>query len=253
MKPFAQIAAVIASLFLASCNLPLAQPASGPSVNEQAATLVAATLQAAATATSPAITPFASPALPDVTPTTKPTLLINTDNASCNSGPGADFTVIATFPAGTSVDILGKDTPDSYWIVLDPTSHNLCWVQAQDATASGNYQALPQVTPPAGSSKPKTPAGPGYVIWTFSCAGSQVTVTLTWPDKADNEKGYHIYRNGSQIAELPPNSTSYTDTTADTSGGVIVYAVAAYNDAGSSPQASTAKSASGSNTPISCQ
>jgi hypothetical protein len=253
MKPFARLAAVLASLLLASCNLPLAQPTSGPSVNEQAATLVAATLQAAATATAPAVTPFASPVVPDVTPTTKPTLLINTDNASCNSGPSADFNVIATFAAGTSVDLIGKDSADSYWIVVDPTSHNLCWVQAQDGTASGSYQTLPQMTPPAASNNPKTPAGPGYVIWTFSCAGSQITVTLTWPDKADNEKGYHVYRDGSQIAELPPNSTSYTDTTSDAGGKVIVYAVAAYNDVGSSPQAATASSASGKNTPISCQ
>lgn len=252
MKLFARILAVIAILLLAACNLPLAQPTSGPSVNEQAATLVAATLQAAATATAPAVTPFASPVAPVATPTTKPTLLINANNSTCNSGPGADFKVIATFPAGTSVDMLGKDTADSYWIVLDPTSHNLCWVQMQDATPSGNYQALPEMTPQA-SSNPKAPTGPGYVIWTFECSGSQLTVTLTWPDKADNETGYRVYRDGTQIKDLPPNSTSYTDTTTDTSGAVIVYGVAAYNDAGSSPQASTAKSASGSNTPISCQ
>ena len=240
MKPFAHIVAVIASLFLAACNLPLAQPTSGASANEQAATLVAATLQAAATATAPAITPFASPVLPDVTPTTKPTLLINAANTSCNSGPSADFNVIATFAAGTSVDLIGKDTPDSYWIVVDPSSHNLCWVQAQDATASGSYQALPQVTPPAASQKAKVPAKPGILYYSFGCLGSgQIKVDLKWADNASNETGYYVYRNGTQIAALPANATSYSDTTTVASGTVFTYQVAAYNDAGTSPQSVT--------------
>ncbi len=252
MKPSTQIAATIAILFLAACNLPLAQPTPGLTVNQQAGTLVASTLQAVPSATELAVTPFASPALPSTTPATKLTVLIHSDNSACRSGPGADFQVIATLAAGTNADMVGKDSADSYWIVVDPTSHNLCWIQMQDATPSGDTTSLPEMTPQA-VSNPKAPAGPGYVVWSFECSGSQVTVNLSWPDNADNESGYHVYRDGAQIADLPPNSTSYTDTTSDTSGTVIVYGVAAYNDVGSSPQALTAQTASGSNTPVSCQ
>ena len=254
MKHFAHIVAFVAIVVLAACNLPVAGSTPGPSVNEQAGTIVAATLNAAASATSPAITPFASPvSSPAATPTVKPTFLVSTDSSQCRGGPGADFPVIATFPAGTSVDLAGKDTADSYYIVIDPTSHNLCWIQAQNGTPAGSFSNLLEVTPPASAANPKAPTGPGYVVWSFECSGSQVTVNLSWPDNADNESGYHIYRNGTQISDLPPNSTSYTDTTNDTAGGVIVYGVAAYNDTGSSPQAQTASAASGKNTPISCQ
>jgi hypothetical protein len=40
--------------------------------------------------------------------------------------------------------------------------------------------------------------------------------TVTWKDKAADETGYRVFRNGELLIELPANSTSYTDTlTAD--------------------------------------
>ena len=52
---------VLGILILAACNLPMGQPATqAPSVNQLAATIVAATLKAVATST-PSTTPFASP------------------------------------------------------------------------------------------------------------------------------------------------------------------------------------------------
>ena len=252
MKLLARIVAISVTLFLAACNLPLAQPTPGLSLEEQAGTIVAATLHAPTAAASPAIRPFASPAAPGVTPTTKPTFKVNTANAECRGGPSTDFTLVATFAAGTNVDLAGKDSADGYYIVVDPSSHNLCWIQAQDGTPAGSFSDLLEVTPPA-ATNPKSPSGPGYVIWSFSCEGSKVTVNLSWPDKADNEKGYHVFRDGVQIADLAANTTTYTDTTTHTSGKVIVYGVAAYNDVGSSQQALTAQTPSGKNQPVSCQ
>lgn len=253
MKNLVYIVTIIVALLLAACNLPGVQPTPGQSVNEQAGTLVAATLQAAATATSPGVTPFASPVVPQATPTAKLTLSVNTANAECRGGPSSDFPLIATLAIGTKVDLAGKDSADGYYIVVDPTSHNLCWLPAQDGKPSGSTDNVLEVTPPAGATSQKVPVGPAFVIWSFSCEGATVTVNLSWTDKATNETGYHIYRDGNQIADLPPNSSSYTDTTSDTSGGVIVYGVAAYNDIGSSPQAQTASAASGKNQPVSCQ
>lgn len=243
-------------LALAACNLPAAPSASGPSANDQAATIVAATMQAASASTAPRVTPFASPVAPAVTPTIGPTLSINASNASCRSGPSADFKVVATFAAGTTVNMVGKDSADGYWVVVDPASHNLCWVQQQDGTPAGSFDLLPQMTPQVTSNK--VPTGPGFVSWSFNClyggaAGPQVDVTLNWTDKADNETGYHIYRNGTQIADLSANSTSYSDTTNIPSGSVLVYGVAAYNDAGSSPQASTPQTHTSAGDPITCQ
>lgn len=236
MRSSLKLVSIIAGiLILAACNLPTGQPATqGPSVNELAATIVAATLKAAATSTPP-ITPFASPMPLATTPAGKATLFINVDNAACRSGPGPDFKEIAKFPAGTTVDLAGQDTADSYWIVTDPTSHDLCWVSVQDATPAGNFQALPQVTPPAASVS--VPAKPSRGSWNFSCDNSSLTIILGWNAPSGPVNGYRIYRKGSQIADVPSDQTKFTETIPFTYGSSMTYAVAAYNDAGVSPEA----------------
>ena len=177
-------------------------------------------------------TPFASPAA--ATPTVKPTLHINTDNSKCRSGPGPDFKVIASFNAGMTVDLVAKDTADSYWLVKDPTSADICLVQAQDATPAGSFDSLPEVTPQASTNN--VPARPGSIVYSFSCDNTSVTTKLSWTDNANNENGYHVYRLGTQIADLPPNSNTYTDTVNYTLGAQMSYAIEAYNDAGVSQQ-----------------
>ncbi len=234
MKLLLRTVTFVVALLLAACNMPLAQPTPGLTVNEQAGTIVAATMRAAASSTSPAITPFASPVAPSVTPTVKPKLSIHTDNSACRSGPGTDFKVIATFPAGTTVDMAGKDTADSYWIVVDPTSHNLCWVQAQDATPSGSFDALPEMTPQP--VKVSVPNKPGKGSWNFFCDDTTLTTILAWSAPSGTVNGYRIYRADAQIADVPSSQTSYTEKIPFTYGSGMTYAVAAYNDAGTSPQ-----------------
>ncbi len=250
MRPFERIAAIGVLLLSAACNFPMAQATYVPSANEQAATSVAATLAAQPTATVSEVTPFASPSAPTVTPTTKPTFSVTTDNAECRNAPAAGAKTITRFPAGTVVDLVGKDTADSYYIVIDPASHDLCWIEAQNGTPGGSFSLLPEMTPQAQTTAQaaKVPAKPGALFYTFTClGGGQVTVDLKWSDVANNETGYHVYRDGTQIANLPANSTTYTDTAAISPGIVIHYAVEAYNDAGASPQSVT-----GNGDPISC-
>jgi hypothetical protein len=218
---------------LSACNIGVKAPTSDPL--SAASTMVAMTLQAGALPTSQAsaaATPYASPVV--ATPTTKPTLYINKDNSQCRSGPGADFKVIASFNTGTTVNLVAKDSADSYWLVVDPTSADICWVQAQDASPSGSYDSLPEVTPQASTNK--APARPGSIVYTFSCDSTSVTTKLSWTDNANNENGYHVYRLGTKIADLPPNSNSYTDTVNYTLGTQMNYAIEAYNDAGVSQQ-----------------
>jgi hypothetical protein len=237
MNPIGKLLAVLGILVfaLSACNLQINPPSSDPL--SAAATIVAMTLQAKGLPTSQgllAATPFASPAV--ATPTTKPTLFINKDNTKCRSGPGPDFKVIASYNTGTTLDLLAKDTADSYWLVKDPSSADICWVQAQYATPGGSFDSLPEVTPQASTNN--APARPGSIIYTFSCDNTSVTTKLSWADNANNENGYHVYRLGDQIADLPPNSTSYTDTVNYTLGTQMTYAVEAYNDAGVSQQRS---------------
>jgi hypothetical protein len=246
MKFSASVLLVIMALVLAACNLPAAQATQGSTVEQQAATLVAATLNAQPTLKpTTAVTPTATSSLPTSTATAKPTLKINADGTECRRGPDANAALVATFDAGVTVDLVGKDNVNSFWVVVDPTSHNLCWVQGAEGTPGGSYQTVAEVTPPPSSTSnaPKAPARPAFVRYAFQCSfgsgGTEVKVDLSWPDAADNETGYYVYRDGSQIADLPANSTSYSDTTSAASGHIFVYGVAAHNDSGTSDQALT--------------
>jgi hypothetical protein len=220
-----------AILLLAACNPARGQTSTGPSVQDLAATIAAATINAGGTATA---TAGVASATAVVTPTTQPVLFISVDHASCRSGPGPDFEVIASYPAGASVDMLGKDSADSYWIVLDPASNKLCWIQAQDATPSGSFDTLPEMTPQP--VRVTVPNKPSRGAWNFYCDNTTLTTILGWNAPSGPVNGYRIYREGNQIADVPATQTSYTETVPFTYGSSIMYAVAAYNDAGTSQQ-----------------
>jgi len=234
--PSKLLPALLILSFLVACNFPGNKVNTSISPQDQAATIVAMTLQASGIATSSGFisTPFASPAPP--TPTVKPTLTINTNNAKCRSGPGANFKVSATYPSGTIVDLVAKDTADGFWIVKDPASGDLCWIQVQDATAAGSFSSLPEVTPQASTAS--VPARPGSINYSYSCDNATLTTKMSWTDAADNENGYHVYRLGTQIADLPANSSSFTENIPYTAGTSITYSVEAYNDSGASAQRS---------------
>ena len=226
-------------LAMAACTFGQAAPAIGPM--DAAATIVAMTLAAQGISTSPGqpASPTASPAPPTFTATAKPELKIDANNAACRQGPGANNEILTSFSAGTTVDMIAKDTADGYWLVKDPASGSSCWVRMQDATAAGSYTLLPEVTPQATESK-SVPAKPGssssFDYWRYDCGGG--TVSLQWLDSADNEAGYRIYRNGQMVAELPAGSTSYGDSIY-LGIGPLSYSIRAYNDAGESAPLNT--------------
>ncbi len=231
---------IIFVLTLSACNIAFKAPS--PSPNDAAATIVAMTLKAQGLPTSAGFvstpstpsTPSASPAAS--TPTVKPTLLINPNNAKCRSNSNADSKVVVTFAAGTNVDLIGKDTADNTWLVNDPGGAGLCWVQTQDGTASGSFANLPEVTPQA--TAPGLPARPGSISYSYNCDNASLTTDMKWKDAANNENGYRVYRDGTKIADLPADSTAYTDTTSYTPGTTVTFSVEAYDDAGASPQSS---------------
>jgi hypothetical protein len=207
-------------------------------VNDAASTLVAATFQAATRAASlHTPTPFPSPA---ATPTiAKPLLYIN-NNANCRTGTSPNFKVVAALSAGTTVELIGRDTPQSAWLIKIPNSTDSCWVMAQDASPSGGYQSLPEVTPQPSTQKP--PNAPAIVGWPWICSYSngviyKFTVNLSWIDVTHTANGFRIYRADAQIADLPASTTSFTDTADVVIGTQLTYGVEAYNDGGASPRA----------------
>jgi len=226
-----------AALIAVACTIGQAPPPIDPVA--AAGTIVAETLAAQGITLAPGAvsteeTPSAEP--PTATPTVKPGLKITVNGTECRAGIGADADVIATFGANTDVDLIARDSADGYWLVKDPASGSSCWVSAQNATPSGGFTQLPEITPqvPAASNAPAAPAWAAVSnAWQYNCVPGLMTVSLQWTDRADNEQGYRVYRNGELLIELPAGSTSYSDQV-NTAGGTFSYTVSAYNAVGES-------------------
>ncbi len=229
-----RVAAMGTVLVLAACNLPGAQTTPTLSMLDQAGTIVAATFMAGGTPTAAAAAVTASPTGPAATPTTKPSLFINAADAKCRSGPGPDFKEIASYPTGTSVDMIAKDTTDGYWLVKDPGSGDSCWLSVQDATPSGSFDLLPEITPPAVAVQ--APGKPGKGSWNYSCDNTSLTTILGWTPPTSGANGYRVYRDSKKIADLPASTTTYTETIDFTYGSSVTYGVEAFNEAGAGPQ-----------------
>jgi len=195
-------------------------------------TVVAQTMQAVENASPTAPTVFNTPILVTPSSSATPKAFIKT-NTQCRSGPGENYQSITDVSLNQDAVVLGKDSSANYWLIQ--TSSGECWVAAQDITIMGNAQNIPEVTPSPSTSS-GVPARPGKLTAVASCNTTSTTNVLTWTDNANNENGYYVFRNGNQIADLPANSTTYTDTVNISPGTQITYSVQAYNEVGVSPQ-----------------
>jgi hypothetical protein len=230
MRARGLLALLTATVLLASCSINIQIPSLNQSNSAQpaVATVVAETMQAiqAQGAATPAA--LASPGL---TPTPgKATLTIN-GNSNCRESPSGSAKNVTAFTPGTTLELVAKDTADDYWQVKIPNSTDTCWVWGKYATASGSLDSLPDSASGSSTSGPDAPLFlPSPSGWTYFCRGSgQADITLRWRDVATNETGYRIYRNGGLVAELPADSTSYSETITLLSGQSVGYQVAAFN------------------------
>ncbi|RME87824.1 MAG: SH3 domain-containing protein [Anaerolineae bacterium] len=244
VKILSRLTLSILLLFVLGCNLPLAhQPPMTPPMQSQVGTIAALTLQAVqmpplGTPTLPP-TPTSSPT-PTITPTYSPPRLQINAASDCRKGPGQEYDIVTTLQAGERVDITGKHPTEDYWVVKNPRGSGTCWVRGEHATLSGSHWTVPTVSPPP-TRTPSPPARPSLKHYEFVCTWNGVNndmrMTITWTDRADNEAGYRIYRNGVVIADLAPNTTTYVDVFAVNSGVPVTYGIEAYNVAGGSGQA----------------
>jgi hypothetical protein len=226
---FQSLAGIVLILAIMACNVPLEQ-FPPPSEMQTAAAL---TLQAILTPsfTPEASTPIASP-LPvtrtssprvtetlatlgspttTITPTFSVPMLTVRESTNCRTGPGEAYEVVFTYLAEAELEIVGRYDPGNFWLVKSSQSPNgTCWLWGEFVDVTGSYWAVPSVTPPpTATSAP--PRQPGIVKWEFSCSGRTLTFMVTWADNANNETSYRIFRNGEGLAELPANSTTFTD------------------------------------------
>ena len=61
----------------------------------------------------------------------------------------------------------------------------------------------------------------------------EIWFKLGWQDMSDNEDGFWLYRDGTRVAELPPNTIEYIDIFELVKGGrTSTYYIVAFNSAG---------------------
>ena len=204
-------------LVLSACNFP--GTSSEPSLEDQAATIVALTLNAAQTSTpSKTPQPANSPTLsitrtptPTITPTYSVPMLTVNEPTNCRTGPGQSYEILFALLPGASVEIVGHYPTNNYWTVKVQGLDEPCWIWGEYSTVSGSTWTVPSVTPPA-TATASPPTAPSISNWDYLCGFGSVTVNLKWSDRAENESGYRIYRNDEQVTELPANSSAYSET-----------------------------------------
>lgn len=226
------LASISLVLAILACNLPGATPSL--SVNEQAATAIAATLTAQApsgedvliTATlsrtaRPSAT--ATAATLTITPTFSTPQLTVLESTNCREGPGQDYEVVFTYLPNKKLTILGRYDPTNFWLVKsDESETGQCWLWGEYVEVSGSYWVVPSVTPPPTATLAPPPA-PSIQRWEYVCSAGQMTITIEWTDRATNESGYRILRDGEPVAELAANSTEFSETIPMESGESAEY------------------------------
>jgi len=168
-----------------------------------------------------------------ITPTYSVPMLTVSEQTNCRAGPGQDYEILATYLPGIELEIVGRYEPDNYWLVKSAESPTgTCWLWGEFVELTGSHDAVPSVIAPSTSTQPP-PQAPSIIEWRFSCSGGILTFTVSWTDRAVDETGYRVFRNGEAIAELPANSTSHVDTFEFTSGENVDYYLQVYGPSGS--------------------
>lgn len=124
------------------------QAAASPSPDDsahqtQVAQSVAQTVTALALSTPAAsLTPAFSP-----TPgTVRVTVSLETN---CRGGPGPAYEKLGILKAGQTADVVGRNSFNDTWIIKLPSNPAVtCWLWGQYASVSGNWEAVPVLTPP---------------------------------------------------------------------------------------------------------
>jgi uncharacterized protein YraI len=90
------------------------------------------------------------------TPTSTPEAPVawaRTLGANCRYGPGQEWEVVSTIPAGTSAEIKGRTVNTAWWYVTNPmkTDGSFCWLAYDVVDTAGNLNIVRIVEPPEAS------------------------------------------------------------------------------------------------------
>lgn len=172
------------------------------------------------------------------------------EDALCYFGPGPDYGTVSSLKAGFGVQVVGKGAKDGWMVVDNPNYSGVaCWVEEDDIDFDPDIDPseLPEYPVPSlpqeplgdsdGQGAPNAPAAPSNLSAETTCAGFTYTVKLTWKDNSNNESGFRIFRNGTLLTTVGPNTTTYTDNSPP-GNGPQNYTVRAFNSSGDSAKAS---------------
>ena len=208
-----------------------------------AASTLQAMLPSQSTATAPQsliiVTPSATPtSLPTntATPTYSVPMLTIREATNCRTGPGQPYEIIVTYQINQTLEIVGRYDPGNFWLVKSAESPTgTCWLWGEYVDVVGSTWMVASVTPPPTATLSSLPPrAPSLHDFDYDCDGFNNTLSfyVIWNDKADNESGYRIFRDGGQVTDLPANSNMFAETIMMPADGIAEYYVQAYNAAG---------------------
>lgn len=187
--------------------------------------------------TTPVITLTSTPLV--VTSPSAPMASVS-ENTSCRSGPGKAYDYIGALVVGEQAEVTGKHSATGYWIIKNPDHAGDCWLWGQYATIQGSTSNLPErVTPPVPT--PALPLPPKDFLVSYTCVPLvlpqyEMVINLSWIDKATNETGYNIYKDGIWVHSTKANVNSAAVTIQIDDGVTATFTIEAFNDAGVSAQ-----------------
>lgn len=223
-------------------------PAEGATLHREAQTAAASTLLAMVTPQSTTTaSPISTVVLPSSTLTNQPTItasptqtysipmLTLREATNCRTGPGLTYEILVTYPVGQTLEIVGRLESDSFWLVKSrESSTGTCWLWGEFADVDGSYwtaAAVTLVTPPPTPTTAASLLAPSLQKFEYDCDDFNGTYSfwMIWEDRAGNEAGYRIFRDGVLVAELPIGSTNYAETIIMPASRSAEYSVQAYN------------------------
>jgi hypothetical protein len=240
------VSAVTALLLgILACNVPAREQVPPPAEVQTSAALTvevflspAAVLPATATVLQSIIVDTPSLTLAPtgtITPTYSVPILTVREQTNCRTGPGQDYQIVFTYLAGKKLEIVGRYDPGNFWLVKSNESPTgTCWLWGEYVDVVGSHWTVSSVTPPPTVTK-APPLAPSIQKWDFFCStvSGEMTITIRWTDRASDETGYRVIRDDVAVADLPANSTTYTETILLATGESVTYYIEVYSSTGS--------------------
>ena len=238
----AKLAGAVLVLAILACNMPFEQIPPPGEVQTAAALTVLAAVSTRTSAPTDSASATPRPRTPSptdspnetttITPTYSVPILTVRESTNCRTGPGEGYEVVVTYLTGKELEIIGRYDPGNFWLVRSNESPaGTCWITGEFAEVTGSTGSVPSVTPPATSTS-APPRAAVIMEWNFFCSDGALNFTVTWREETADETGFRVFRNGEAVAELPPDSTTFTDVYDIAANESVEYYIQVYSPTG---------------------